>query len=161
MNITSQRTLVVCVLAGALALALVLVASRDASAAPPEPINDAFTVRGVCDFPVRLQVSGKAKVIELPGERLIGISPGVRITAINIREPAHRVTYVTTGAAHITDLPSGAFTFVATGRNLLFDTSFGMLLTMGRFTFVIDPEEGIVSPLRGKGRVIDVCQRLA
>ena len=109
---------------------------------------------------MRLQASGKAKVIELSGGRRIGISPGVRITAINTREPAHRVTYVTTGAAHITDLPSGAFTFVATGRNLLFDTNFGMFLTMGRFTIVIDPEEGIVSPLKGKGRTINVCEVL-
>jgi len=36
-----------------------------------------------------------------------------------------------------------------------------MLLTIGRFTQVIDPESGASTPPMGKGRVIDVCARLA
>ncbi len=73
MNITLHRTpLMVCVLAGALALAIALVAAKDVSAAPPEPVDDTpFTVEGVCAFPVTLEVSGKGKVIELPGEQEI------------------------------------------------------------------------------------------
>ena len=48
MNITLQRTtLMVCMLAGALALAVALLAAKDVSAAPPEPVEDSFTVEGV------------------------------------------------------------------------------------------------------------------
>ena len=164
MDTTLRRTtLFVCVLllAGGLALALALVAARGASAAPPEPINDAFTVRGVCDFPVRFQVSGKAKVIELPGGRFISVNPGLRATLTNKKEPTHRVSYVVTGAAHVTELPSGELFVVFTGRNLFFDPSYGIILTMGRFTEVIDPQTGESTPPEGKGRVIDVCARLA
>jgi hypothetical protein len=35
-----------------------------------------------------------------------------------------------------------------------------MFLTIGRFTFVVD-EEGNLTPPTGKGRIVDVCARLA
>jgi hypothetical protein len=163
MNITLHRTsLMVCVLAGALALAIVLVAARDVSAAPPEPVNDTFTVEeGVCDFAVDAEVSGKTKFIELPGGRFIATSPGARITLTNEEEPTHHVTYVITGALHGKDLESGDLLLVVTGRNLLFDPSYGMLLTIGHFSQVVDLEAETATPPEGKGRVIDVCQRLA
>ena|SRR5215207_4677213 len=162
MNITLQRTtLMVCVLAGALALAVALVTARAASAAPPEPINDSFTVEEVCDFPVLNEATGKGKLIELPGGRAVGISPGLRVTLTNTEEPTHQVTYVITGAAHVTELGSGDLSVVLTGRNLLFDPNIGMLLTIGRFTSVLDLEDGTLTPPTGKGRVIDVCDRLA
>jgi len=162
MNVTLQRTtLLVCVLAGALALAVALVAARGAAAAPPEPVDDSFTVEGVCDFPVLLEATGKTKFIELPGGRFISVNPGFRVTATNEEEPTHQITYVITGAAHVKELQSGDLSVVFTGRNLLFDPSYGMLLTIGRFTQVIDPESGASTPPMGKGRVIDVCARLA
>ncbi len=157
MNITLHRTtLMVCVLAGALALAVALVAAKDVSAAPPEPVDDTFTVEEVCAFPVTLEVSGKGKVIELPGDRVLGLSPDLRVTLTNEDDPANQVTYVITGAFHITTLADGTQVVVATGRNLLFDPS-GMFLTIGRFTFV--PDTGMLAT--GKGRMIDVCARLA
>jgi hypothetical protein len=162
MNVTFQRTtLLVCVLAGTLALALALLAARSVSAAPPEPVNDTFTIRGVCDFPVRVEATGKGKFIELPDGRFIGFTPGLRITLTNREEPSHQVTYVATGAAHGKELPSGKLSLVFTGRNLLFDEDLGVVITIGRFTQVYDPQTDEATPLRGKGRVIDVCQRLA
>ena len=162
MNITFRRTtLLVCVLAGTLALAVALLAIRGASAAPPEPVDFTDTIEGVCSFPVDVVVSGKTKFIELPGGRFIATSPGARTTLTNVEEPSHRVTYVITGALHGKDLASGDLLLVFTGRNLLFDPSYGILLTIGRFTQVIDPETGEATTPEGKGRVIDVCQRLA
>ena len=162
MNVTLHRTLMVCVLAGVFALAVALMAARDASAAPPEPVDDTFTIEeGVCDFPVLAEVSGKTKIIELPGEAFIATSPGVRITLTNQDQPTHQLTYVITGALHATELGSGDLLLVVTGRNLLFDPSFGMLLTIGRFTQVFDEQTETLTPPKGKGRVIDVCDRLA
>jgi len=162
MNVTLHRTLMVCVLAGVFALAVALMAARDASAAPPEPVDDTFTIEeGVCDFPVLAEVSGKTKFVELPGEGFIATSPGVRITLTNQDQPTHQLTYVITGALHATELGSGDLLLVVTGRNLLFDPSFGMLLTIGRFTQVFDEQTETLTPPKGKGRVIDVCDRLA
>ena len=154
-------TLMVCVLAGALTLALALVAASSASAAPPEPVHFAFTDRTGCDFPVRVRVSGKTKLMELPGGRLISVNPGLRATLINKKKPTHRVSYSVTGAAHVTERPSGKLFVVFTGRNIFSDPSYGIILTMGRFTQVIDPQSGEATPPKGKGRVIDVCARLA
>jgi hypothetical protein len=51
MNITLHRTLMVCVLAGALALAIALVAAKDVSAAPsPEAAGGATQISGVGVF---------------------------------------------------------------------------------------------------------------
>ena len=167
MDTTLRRTtLLVCVLfAGGLALAVALVAARGASASPPEPVNVTFTIRGECGFPVRVEVTGKGKFIELPNGRFIGFSPGQRATLTNREKPSHQATYIITGAVHGKELPSGKLSLVYTGRNLLFGEAApsegGVVIEMGRFTQVYDPQTDEVTPLRGKGRVIDVCQRLA
>ena len=143
-----------------LALLAVVASPKAASAAPPDPADDAFTERGLCDFPVRFEVSGKAKFIELPDGRAIAISPGLRVTLTNLEERTNSVSYVITGAFHIRELANGRLLVVATGRNLLFDPSFGMFLTIGRFTFKVN-EEGSTTRPKGKGRMINVCRRLA
>jgi hypothetical protein len=160
-----RRGAAVLALAVALALAVLAVAAvvaspKAASAAPPDPADDAFTERGLCDFPVRFEVSGKAKFIELPDGRAIAISPGLRVTLTNLEERTNSVSYVITGAFHIRELADGRLLVVATGRNLLFDPSFGMFLTIGRFTFKVN-EDGSTTRPKGEGRMIDVCRRLA
>jgi hypothetical protein len=158
MNITLHRTtLMVCVLAGALALTIALVAAKDVSAAPPEPVDETpFTIEGLCAFPVTFEVSGKMKMIDLPGDRLLVLSPGQRVTLTNEDDPANQVTYVITGAFHITTLADGTQVEVFTGRNLILDPS-GIFLAIGRFTYVVN--SGMLAT--GKGRMIDVCARLA
>jgi hypothetical protein len=158
--IVHRRTLVVFTLALVLALAVVVVLPKASSAAPPERVHDTFTVEDVCDFPVLLEATGKAKGIELPGGRFLDISPGLRVTLTNEEEPTHQLTYVITGAFHGRDLADGRLLVVATGRNLLFDPSFGMFLTVGRFTFQVN-EDGSITRPEGKGRMIDICSRLA
>lgn len=71
------------------------------------------------------------------------------------------MTYVITGAFHDTVLPNGNLAVVATGRNLIFDPSFGMFLTIGRFTFLADAEGTPLTRPTGTGRMIDACARLA
>ena len=143
-----------------LALLAVVASPKAASAAPPDPADDAFTERGLCDFPVRFEVSGKAKFIELPDGRAIAISPGLRVTLTNLEERTNSVSYVITGAFHIRELANGRLLVVATGRNLLFDPSFGMFLTIGRYTFKVN-EDGSTTRPKGEGRMINVCRRLA
>jgi hypothetical protein len=159
-TIVHRRRLVVFTLAVALALAVVVVLPKASSAEPPESLEDTFTAEDLCDFPVLFEVSGKAKFIDLPGARAIDASPGLRVTLTNVEDPANQVSYVITGAFHETELADGSLAVVATGRNLLFDPSFGMFLTIGRFTFVVDEEGNLTRPT-GKGRMIDVCARLA
>ena len=162
MNITSQRTPMVCVLAGALALivALFVLVPKAASAEPPEPIDfPPEELVGYCDFPVLYEVSGKTKAIELPNGDVLFKNPGVRVTLTNL-ETGKQVTRGITGAFHIRTLANGDTVYVFTGRNLLFGPDTDFILTIGRFTGR-ESAAGELSPITGKGRVVDVCARLA
>jgi hypothetical protein len=159
-----KKKLVV-LLSGALLALLLLALAGTASAAPPEPINSPTqTFRGVCDFPVLAELSGKLKTIELPGGRTLLTAPGLRVTLTNLEEPANQVTYVVTGTYLTRELSDGNLFVVARGRNIIFGPDIGAFLTIGRFTFVGFNDEGntiALTPPTGKGRVIDVCDRLA
>ena len=162
MKITLQRTtLLVCVLAGALALTVaLLVLPKAASAAPPEPVNFTETLGPeYCGFPVLYEVSGKTKVINLPNGDTLFKNPGVRVTLTNL-ETGEQVTYVVAGTARVRELEGGELLVISTGRTVLNNPSIGILVPIGRFTFVID-EEGNFSQPTGKGRLIDACARLA
>jgi hypothetical protein len=161
MNITLHRTLMVCVLAGALALTVaLLVLPKAASAAPPEPVNFTETLGPeYCGFPVLYEVSGKNKAIELPNGDVLFKNPGGRVTLTNL-ETGEQVTYVATGSARLTELEGGDLLLVSTGRTVLSNPSIGVLVPIGRFTFVID-EEGNFSQPTGNGRLLDACAQLA
>src|SRR4028118_632433 len=144
MNITAQRTPMVCVLAGALALivALLVLVPKAASAEPPEPIDfEPDTLRGYCDFPVLFEVSGKNKAIELPNGDVLFKNPGVRVTLTNL-ETDKQVTYVSTGTTRLTELEGGDLRLITTGRTVLFNESIGILVTIGRFTSHFEGEVG-------------------
>ncbi|CAA9525496.1 MAG: hypothetical protein AVDCRST_MAG05-3929 [uncultured Rubrobacteraceae bacterium] len=162
MNITLHRALVVCVLAGALALAVaLLVLPKAASAAPPEPVDFPPETLGpeYCGFPVLYEVSGKTKVIDLPNGDTLFKNPGGRVTLTNL-ETDEQVSYVVAGTGRLTELEGGELLVVSTGRTVLNNPSIGILVPIGRFTFVID-EEGNFSQPTGNGRLIDACARLA
>jgi len=152
-------------LAAATMAALMLVAVRDVSAAPPEPVDATIEpIEGICDFPLRAELSGKSKVKELPGGRTLSTSPGLRVTLTNLEEPTNQVTYVITGSFLLTELDDGNQFVVARGRNIVFGPDVGMFLTIGRFTFVGFDADGTILALtqpEGNGRLIDVCARLA
>ena len=125
------------------------------------PLGDPNAIAAACEFPVRVQFSGKAKTIELPGDRTIFTSPGLNVTLTNVDEPENQVTLNVTGALHQTVLENGDVVTVATGRNLLGDPEAGFVLAKGRFSFVFDAEGNLIQPLSGKGKLIDVCELLS
>ena len=162
MDTTLQRRLLLLALVVALAVIVAAGLPKAASAAPPDAINTSLKTVGSCDFPVQIDISGKAKTIELPGGRTTLVtSPGARATLANLAEPANQVSYLITGVYHQTELTNGDVEVVTTGRALLFDQSFGMFLVAGRYTFTLDEEGSFVQPPTGTGRMVDVCALLA
>lgn len=117
-------------------------------------------VFGNCEFPVRYEFSGKAKTIELPGDRFIFTSPGLTATLTNL-DNGNQETVTITGAFHQTTLENGDVRTVATGRNLLGDPEAGFVVAVGRFSYVFDAQGNFVQPLTGQGQLIDVCELLA
>ena len=156
-----HRTLMVCVLAGALALtAALLVLPKAASAAPPEPVTFSETLgEEYCGFDVLYESRGKLKFIDLPSGDTLVKNPGNRVTLTNV-ETGEQVTYVATGTIRVRPPEGDELLLVTTGRTVLNNPTIGILVPIGRFTFVID-EEGNFSQPTGKGRLIDVCARLA
>jgi hypothetical protein len=126
-----------------------------------EPIDlDSGAVFGNCAFPVRLEYSGKAKTLQLPGRRFIFTSPELTATLTNLGS-GKQETVVITGAFHQTTLENGNVVTEATGRNLLGDPEAGFVVAVGNFSYVFDAEGKLVQPLTGDGQLIDVCELLA
>ena len=132
-----------------------------AAAQRPTEVDQTFTVGEgeLCAFPIHFALSGKAKTIELPAERTIFTSPGVSATLTNL-DNDNQETFGITGAFHETILANGDVETVVTGRNLLFDPFAGLVLAIGRFSFVFDAEGNLIQPLQGTGRLIDLCALL-
>jgi hypothetical protein len=148
----------------ALTMAAPMVSARsDNGVAPVDvsgPVDPEF-FPGTCEFPLRLEVNGKAKAIELPNGGFIFTSPGVDVTITNFDTPENQATFNITGSFHqTTDPVTGEVTTLARGRNLLSDPEAGTVIAIGNFSFVFDAEGNLVQPLEGKGRLIDVCALL-
>ena len=125
---------------------------------PPEVVAQFFP--GHCSFPIQLELSGKGKVITLPDGRRILTSPGLHVTVTNV-DNGEQATFNVTGTFHeTTNLETGEVTTVVTGRNLLFDPEAGVVLTIGKITYVFDAEGNLIQAFEGKGQVIDVCALL-
>ena len=116
---------------------------------------------GACDFPFKLEFSGKAKTIELPNGGTIATSPGLDVTITNLEQPENQATFNITGTVHTRTLEDGDVVTVIRGRNLAIDPEAGTVVAIGRFSFVFDAEGNLVQPLTGNGRLIDVCELLS
>ena len=125
----------------------------------PEDVSFTITIPAgeVCTFGVQLSQSGKAKTIDLPGDRFIFTSPGLHATVTNLDDSTKQVTLNITGAFHQTTEQNGSVVTVVTGRNLLFDPQAGFVLAIGRFSFVFDVGGNLIQPLDGQGQLRDVC----
>lgn len=160
----------------ALLLGLIAGSSPATSAPPPtkEPnpfapaLNEGtFYLNGFCSFKVKATLTGKIKVIELPGERTTTISPGAKITLTNPKTGT-TVSYVITGVIHeqvLVDQNGTKFRDVqATGNNLLLIPApdSGLALTTGNFhyTLNLDGSERTRFDVNDPGQVIDVCDAL-
>jgi hypothetical protein len=140
------------------------VASLKATAAgrPTEVDPTPFEIpAGVfCDFAFRVEPAGKAKALALPGERMIFLSPGLTWTMTNL-DNLRQVTFRIPGAFHVETLENGDVETVVTGRNILGDPVAGLVLAVGRFSFVFDASGNLIQPLQGTGRLVDICGLLA
>jgi hypothetical protein len=127
---------------------------------------------GTCTFPLRLDLSGKGKLIEHSngvGLTSISTSPGLDVTITNRANPENQATFNITGSiVTSTNLETGEVTQLFRGRNLIFDAEAGTNIAIGNFSFVSIPvgvpgPEGdiIVQSLEGEGQLIDVCALLA
>jgi hypothetical protein len=119
---------------------------------------------GTCDFPLQLEVNGKAKLIELPdggvGVTSIATSPGLDVTITNVETPENQATLNITGSFHQSTNETGQVTTLYRGRNLLSDAEAGTVIAIGNFSFVQDAEGNVVQHLEGQGQLIDVCALL-
>ena len=135
-----------------------------AVAAPPEPFTPVdFTIQpgaafGSCAFPVRVQATGKAKTIETPGGKEIGVFANTKVTAST---PVKSVQYSINGTLTNTTDSGGNVVTKATGRNFITDPDAGVVVTSGNFTFTFDENGNLVEGLSGKGQTTDVCAALA
>lgn len=113
-------------------------------AAPPTPVDpkpSTWTCPKLGE--VNIQLSGKEKIIELPDGGSIITAPNqrVKITAPN----GNTVSYVVTGASHVTVQEDGDLEVTATGRNVLRvpkanGHESGLFLTRGSFTYILNPD---------------------
>jgi hypothetical protein len=170
-----RTTMIVLIAILALALAAPTVLAQDNGGAP-EVVDRTFDVPVQdpkapptdiaslgCDFPLRLEVTGKEKQIALPDGGAILTAPGQNVTVTNL-ETGESVTYNITGVT-FSSAPdqNGIVYFVITGRNLALDPN-GTFLNIGRFTFALDTdnqEHPIFAVQKGKGQAIDVCEVLS
>jgi hypothetical protein len=150
-------------LAPASAASAVTRAARAARAAgrPTEVDPTPFEIPAgvLCDFAFRVEPEGRAKAIELPGERMIFLSPGLTWTITNL-DNLKQETFRIPGAFHVDTLGNGDVVTVVTGRNILGDPVAGLVLALGRFSFVFDATGTLIQPLQGTGRLIDICELL-
>lgn len=156
-----------------IALLIGLVASAGpVAAAPAEPpgkpgvILDITLGTDVCDFPVRVVLTGKGKAVDLPGDRTILPAPGQKVTFTNTLT-GESVSYVITGATHQQTLANDDVLSTVTGRNTLVNGGGsvrpGIFLVVGTFHFTLDAagNEVEVFNLDGPGQVTDVCAVLS
>jgi len=149
---------------GVLLIALILTAlgppaaelSR-AGGSPPVPINQTFFFSGICAFTVQVTVTGKAGVINLPNGGFILTSPAESGTFTNLSDPTKSVTLNITGTDHISFDQNGDTIQTLAGRNAFVSPSVGLLLLIGNFTFVTDPNGNIISGPTGSGTITDIC----
>jgi hypothetical protein len=157
-------------------LALVVAAPIADAARPknpnaPVPVVEsqdlpAGAVFGRCDFPIRYELSGKAKLITLPGGRFITTAPDQYATLTPILpngdlDLAHQQRINITGSFHQSTDEEGNVVTVATGRNILGDPEAGFVLAIGNFSYAFDAEGNLVQPLEGEGQLIDICELLS
>lgn len=132
---------------------------------PPQDDTDPTSPASFgCNFPVHIEATGKAKMIELPDGGFILTSPGLDATVTNV-DTGEAVTFNVTGSTFASAPDeNGIVDYVITGRNLAFDPA-GLFLNEGRFTFSLDESDPnnirIVTPQEGKGQAIDVCALLS
>jgi hypothetical protein len=134
-----------------------------AGGSPPTEISWSFDLAadyfapGVCPFPIRVSLSGRAGTINLPGNRVIITAPGQHGVVTNLDDPSKTVTLNIPGVFHQTTEQNGDVVTVVTGRNMMGDPEAGFVLAIGTFSYIFDKDGKLIQPLTGKGQLIDIC----
>jgi len=132
--------------------------SRAGNGSPPTPFTQTVTFPGICGFDVQATITGKEGVINHPGGGMIVTGPATFGTFTNLSDPTKNVTLSMTGVFHISSDQNGNTIVKVTGRGVAEDPSFGLLLLIGEFTLVFDPQGNIISGPTGNGQMINICQ---
>jgi hypothetical protein len=113
---------------------------------------------------VQTTITGKVKIIDLPGGSLLITAPGLRATLTNLEEPDNQLSFGITGTVREREPENGVTSVVGRGRNLLGVQGEGLFLVIGRVEYIYNPTDGPfvdLTILENKGRLIDLCARLA
>jgi hypothetical protein len=132
-----------------------------AAQGPPTDVDETpFTV-DFCGFPIQVVLSGKAKTIDLPNGSTIMTAPGLTVTLTNPANGSQETLNIT-GALHQRTLENGDVEIVSTGRSALFAPAVpGLVLVIGKFSYIVDAVGNLVQPLQGTGQLIDLCELLS
>jgi hypothetical protein len=121
------------------------------------PPDDVFT--GVCQFPVLVETLA-IKEYSKTHKNGVEIITGRLVVRVTNTETGESKVYNISGPGEITR--DGALeTDVFLGRALLFDPSFGMLVTSGRVVATFNTDTGEFTIISQRGHVEDVCATLA
>lgn len=128
----------------------------------PIAVESDQVLSGLCAFDIRLQSSGKAKMLVVGNatSMMLFTSPALEATLTNLSSQ-RQVTLAITGAFHVTTDSDGNSVYVVTGRNLLADPLAGFVLAEGVFSFTLDASGNLVKPLSGKGQKTNICTLLS
>lgn len=140
-----------------------------AVAAPPSEdvlLDITFKPKQLCSYPVQLVVTGKSKLIELPGDRVFIASPGQKVTITNLKT-GEEATFLITGSTHAELQADGTTEVKVTGLNVVLNAREaksekpGIFLLEGNFTFALKEDGSEERVFSGTGEVTDICALLA
>jgi hypothetical protein len=121
------------------------------------PPDDVFA--GVCPFPVLIETLA-IKEYSKTHKNGVEIITGRLVVRVTNTETGESKVYNISGPAQITrDVAIETDVFL--GRSLLFDPSFGMLVTSGRVVATFNTDTGEFTIVSRRGHVEDVCATLA
>lgn len=138
------------------------VAIRTAStsqAGAPQPIDIDIVIENACAFPVRVEITGKEKVMFRGDGSIFVTSPGSMVTLTNLDtdEQTHQVI---TGSIGVVFQENGDADLEMRGRNLV-ELESGLFVSIGIWTVTFDIAGNEVNPFRGTGQMIDMCAALS
>ncbi|WP_144671565.1 hypothetical protein [Arthrobacter sp. U41] len=159
-----------------LAAGILGISAIPAAAAPPSDASGAvtFPAGSLCEFAVRLDITGKAKTIgSEPGTHKV-ISPGFKVTTTAVDDLGNPISapvrYTATGTVFftLTDRSVGPdyYEVKATGQNLLFvpnaDGSTDLIYVVGNVNYAVELDKATeVRPFSGAARKTNICGPLA
>lgn len=163
--------------AALLAVGILGISTVPAAAAPPSDASGAvtFPAGSLCDFAVRLDITGKAKTIgSEPGTHKV-ISPGFKVTTTAVDDLGNPISdpvrYTATGTVFftLTDRSVGPdyYEVKATGQNLLFVPNAKTGLTdliyvVGNVNYAVELDKATeVRRFSGAARQTNICGPLA